>query len=161
MPILLFLFIPFKKVLPIKLICSAAIIQITALSLINYADTQYFNMFRNHITVEIWTAAGHIDFLIKFVLSNYFKSILIFSISAILIIKFINGKIGSSYGKLKPARNISAKRYVLFLFIYVIAAFIFVRGNLNPNDRPIRTLDAFLNTGRCGNTGGGIPPIFL
>lgn len=154
MPILLFLFIPYKRALYSKLIILAALFMYMMICILNYSDIQFFYHFHKHMTIEIFTAIGHIYFLFITAVKNYFPFLLLTLTISVLIIYFLNKKISSIYINSSVRNPISLILFIPVVLVYIILAFIFIRGNLNPHDRPIRSLDANLFSSKC-NLGGG------
>lgn len=154
MPILFLLFIPYRKALYSKLIILAALLMYMIVCILNYSDIHFFYHFHKHMTIEIFTAIGHVYFLFITAIKNYYPFLLLSLTIAMLIIYFLNKKISYIYLNSSVRNPISIILYVSIVLVYIILAFIFIRGNLNPYDRPIRSLDANLFSSKC-NLGGG------
>lgn len=161
MPVLLFLFIPIKKAGFFKIIIFITMLIYLFLCILNYADIQFFKHFHQHMSVEIFTAVGHISFLFSMVIKNYLPFILLSLIVLIGLTYLFNKYISNTYVKYFSYDKISKKTFILVLIGYILSAFIFIRGNIDPNDRPIRSLDANLFSSNCSVGGGGAADIAL
>ena len=143
MPIQFVFLLPFNSIRYIKVFFIISIVDIVFLLLAAYSDTVFFQNFHNHVTVEIFTAFAHIPFLFKFILHEYFIAGLLFIVLFTGLIYFGIKFIDKTVSKIDNFQ-LNKKYYFTAMFLYVLFTFIFIRGNLNPYDRPIRSLDANL-----------------
>lgn len=102
------------------------------------------------MTVEILTSVGHIKFLFLLAVKNYGIFILVSFIIIFIAIFILNKKITSVYTNINDKTKISIKTFTITLILYILIAFLCIRGSLNPYDRPIRSLDASLFSNKCG-----------
>lgn len=135
-----FFLIPFKSKFYFYFFIVLDVILLMLYGLFLAGDVVFFKIFSKHITVELPTAIGNIQFLIAFSFYNYWYVVLFLFFVLVAVLKFGFGLIKKFYSQNLCGSTI--KEALILILMLSIISFIGIWGRFSIRGKPLRNMDA-------------------